>query len=520
MIPILQRIRDSAGTTARKFGTVASVAATDDYTFPNHRRFALPTPEPLTPQLLALGVDECSASRISSALLRVSLLLRRDFETGVQRLLRTQNHSSAVLSTFVTIYKRTIQQWTSYLLDDITPRVLRAQSLHRSLGEPSATEFIERKRPFNASAIPILEQFFEQNAFPSRLEKIELASKCDMDFKQIHIWFQNRRTRLRKEGKEPKRSQNNALLQELEKTVLDTLLPAEPEEHDDSDQSCRKLIRTPIAPSFDIVTPPHAFPSPYPPICSYDPFPEQARRSFELPWLRSALAVQKPRSDVVVDMDELTTAFASLALSTEEPEKCEAPNTLSPLSCTTYLTPCPPAPLPALLRFGHHSFPATLTERRIRSPRADPRFGRTFHPVGSQPSSYRSQRKAKQSVQSPRQCLSSSNSLPLPPAASDHCPDASLAICHPGHRIRYAKATLPPPRASRPRSLRYLIRRLAEVTLTPHCQHLQIFPLVYRWFTIVYQTCCHPILLCPKYGKHSCVRNSQPATHQNLHNEI
>lgn len=38
------------------------------------------------------------------------------------------------------------------------------------------------------SAIPILKRFFSENAFPSGLEKEELAARCNMDRKQIKDW--------------------------------------------------------------------------------------------------------------------------------------------------------------------------------------------------------------------------------------------------------------------------------------------------------------------------------------------
>lgn len=142
MIPVLQRIRQSAHATARKIGPPPSAITEPNSTFKHN--IVLPVPEPLTPRLLALGLSNHAATRISSAMMRVALLLKGDFEKGIHNLLLTREPSSSIPSAFITIYKRTLQQWTSYLLDDVTPRVLRAQALRNN-----ALSTGKAKRPFN-----------------------------------------------------------------------------------------------------------------------------------------------------------------------------------------------------------------------------------------------------------------------------------------------------------------------------------------------------------------------------------
>lgn len=36
--------------------------------------------------------------------------------------------------------------------------------------------------------VPLLEYFFEENPFPSRADKVFLAKKSGMTYKQIHVW--------------------------------------------------------------------------------------------------------------------------------------------------------------------------------------------------------------------------------------------------------------------------------------------------------------------------------------------
>ena len=54
---------------------------------------------------------------------------------------------------------------------------------------PTASSLIDRYQ----SAVPALEQFFERNAFPSRLEKYDLASKFKMSYRQIDVWVRLRK---------------------------------------------------------------------------------------------------------------------------------------------------------------------------------------------------------------------------------------------------------------------------------------------------------------------------------------
>lgn len=171
----------------------------------------LPLPQSLDPQLLSLGVDNQSSARISSVLLDFTRRFRQLCEDDFIR--RRSKIRPDILPSLVTaysaIYTRAIQNWTTYLLQDVIPRVIRAQRLRRSqrrshIGNPNDTQ--HSRRTFNhvraspcplfshttyriiQNAIPSLERFFSQNAFPSRLEKHELASQCEMEYRQIHVW--------------------------------------------------------------------------------------------------------------------------------------------------------------------------------------------------------------------------------------------------------------------------------------------------------------------------------------------
>ncbi|KAH9858017.1 hypothetical protein C2E23DRAFT_159657 [Lenzites betulinus] len=236
MISALRRTRLTAEALMKRAAPHANPPK--ESALPSHCSpdLALPAPDPLKKQLVSLGVNESSAAQISSAFVQSATRLKEICASDYHRrrqsphILTHFNHdtkSSALIpSAYLAIYTRTLDNWASYLIHNITPRVLEAQSKREAEGGSTS-----RKKVFNQSAVPFLEQFFEGNAFPSRLEKFELASKCNMEYRQIHVWFQNRRSRHRKEGKRPRRpSGDSSLLRELEETVVDALLPPGPED--------------------------------------------------------------------------------------------------------------------------------------------------------------------------------------------------------------------------------------------------------------------------------------------------
>ncbi|EIW64297.1 uncharacterized protein TRAVEDRAFT_68139 [Trametes versicolor FP-101664 SS1] len=204
---------------------------------------SFPVPPPLLPKLLRAGVNGAIAERVSAAVAHSIQRLKGVFEIDYNRrliairsdtaLLRGQNTLSFIPATYTAVYRRAVSNWSSYVLNVLAPRVLRVQVASKQITAPVNAP---RRKPFNQEAVPKLERFFEQNAFPSRLEKMELATESNMEYRQIHVWFQNRRSRFKKEGKVlPKSVQRGTLLEELENTVVECLLPACPEAVDDDD---------------------------------------------------------------------------------------------------------------------------------------------------------------------------------------------------------------------------------------------------------------------------------------------
>ncbi|KAI8990440.1 hypothetical protein BD414DRAFT_300860 [Trametes punicea] len=326
---------------------------------------SLPIPKPLTSRFMSLGVDERSAALIASTLARVITSYRNSCEADYRRRRAALQGGPGTPATlpalYIAVYTQAVNDWSRYLLEDIIPRVIQAGK-RRKAGETKSSGVQQARRPFNQNAVPLLERFFASNAFPSRLEKYELALTCSMDYRQIHVWFQNRRSRCRKESRTlEKREASNGPRQILEQTVIDTLLPRESWEEDHQNTvdggttclgGCKQLNRL-LSP----VAPPHAFPSPYPPVCSYDPFPAaEGRRSFHTPWMRTNRTSNPPRPSTSIS--DLASWLAKLSISDNGHEATQQPYTIadSLRVCETsqrvlgFVTPCAPAPHPALIQ--------------------------------------------------------------------------------------------------------------------------------------------------------------------------
>ncbi|KAF9486287.1 hypothetical protein BDN70DRAFT_869763 [Pholiota conissans] len=178
----------------------------------------------------------------------------------------------------------------------------------------------DTKRPtFNFEYIPFLEKYFENNAYPSRPDRVLLARKSLMSERQIEVWFQNHRNRAKKEGIPLKRlspqqsspmellgSQTNFVLQQRKHTPNITYMRGgqhkTPEEiHNLSDESFTVSIHNP-----------HVFPTPYHHNLKYSfahPSQQAGRAKFPPPnWPRKTASMQPPPS---VNMEEFVDMFAS-----------------------------------------------------------------------------------------------------------------------------------------------------------------------------------------------------------------
>ncbi|EED85210.1 predicted protein [Postia placenta Mad-698-R] len=125
---------------------------------------------------------------------------------------------SLLEAAYKATYDRVLASWRDVIIKTLVPRVVEIRRLHAQ-ATPRHPHC-----PFNQNALPILVDFFERNAFPSPSQKSRLASRTGMNYRQIAVWFQNRRHRFRKDGKPLKRDAVFAVLPpEFESVVTEVL---------------------------------------------------------------------------------------------------------------------------------------------------------------------------------------------------------------------------------------------------------------------------------------------------------
>lgn len=90
---------------------------------------------------------------------------------------------------------KSIQQiltWTLYSIKGVTPYLRRRRNVRK-----------RKQRPlFNQQQVQALEQEFTRHRYVSEEKRAELASTLNLTETQVKTWFQNRRTKWRKEARD------------------------------------------------------------------------------------------------------------------------------------------------------------------------------------------------------------------------------------------------------------------------------------------------------------------------------
>ncbi|KAF8560027.1 hypothetical protein OG21DRAFT_1492445 [Imleria badia] len=289
----------------------------------------LPSPRPLSPSLLEAGVShEISAAISKIYQLRAEELRRRIQESvvttcrGLAELPVVALASSSdllirkVVFNFTEFYLRRLEQWKEEIIQDIK---------HAPETPTKAATSISPS--FNHDYVPLLEHFFEENPFPTHADKMFLAKKSNMEYRQIHVWFQNRRNRTKKEGKMLRKKP----IYEGVTKPLDKLYERMRGHMIYSDSQAPKPSKAGLSEgttewqiqiaqnklskdAFVSSSPPHAFPSSYPPTCHDDPFPcKSGPVCFSKPeWRRAPDG--KPRLPLSTSIDDLVERFSHLSV--------------------------------------------------------------------------------------------------------------------------------------------------------------------------------------------------------------
>ncbi|KAH9937292.1 uncharacterized protein B0H18DRAFT_969966 [Fomitopsis serialis] len=335
-------------------------------------------PQPISSDLIALGLRSTVAEKISSAYCRTALRLRSQYELHSRHALQAyaqaepSGHTGVVnlgakfCTVLVTRYLKTLQSWRSEIIGTVASRIRDIREAQQYPEQPI-------KRPFNQTAVPTLEEFFERNPRPTRAEKQALASQTGMEYKQINVWFQNRRSRSKKANPASAvtnsvsdNSNNASLPPDLAASlarILDTYVVAKEDILvDDAHHTSSDSVPT-FGP-FNSERPPHAYPVCYPPLCDYDPFPISGpSRRFLVPWSRCAVTSSRRCHDV--DAGDLLTCLGQLSLHDgmqTSPRLTDKPPEDRPRPSVGFAIVPPTAPLPALLRAPSHSLGRTHAE--------------------------------------------------------------------------------------------------------------------------------------------------------------
>lgn len=324
----------------------------------------LPEAPALIPTLQQYGLSTDTLQKINEAYTKRARELRGIAATAIARastvlspnpLLPRSSSDDKVTAIFTEFYLNSLHKW----IKDMEATV----SSHLSVGSRCKTE--GKSKPFNYGYVPLLERFFDDNPFPSHADKTFLAKKSDMTYKQIHVWFQNRRSRTKREGKTCRK---NCLVQGAP-LPMDRLCARMKRYTSEGGQpSPTTRARTASSAYANVISrantrdmlldgpaPPHAFPTPYPPSCSYDPFPTISWTFSSRHWLRSPSTTIRAAT---IDVDTLVDLFSQLNVKDSRGGPVQTSGFPEPSSGRLAFTTRPlPAPLPSLISKQSRSSP-------------------------------------------------------------------------------------------------------------------------------------------------------------------
>ncbi|KAG5650511.1 hypothetical protein H0H81_011989 [Sphagnurus paluster] len=305
------------------------------------------------------GLSPTATRKLSEACIRAAKHLRDVSATDVSI---PSDAAHAINKDWKAAHAQQTRQWAEDALSYVNHAIAKANS------PDSGKPLKDKRQSFNHEFTPLLEKYFEYNAYPSAADRAVLARKSMMTPRQIEVWFQNHRNRARKEGKPLRKLTEDPLPLEISLKSLERKMPfftipeqerksvKEPviEKEDNSDEEDIVSISSPPydAATTDVLSqagPSHAFPTAYPPRCDYEPFPTKTgQQKFPAPtWYRKPAAPRRP-SKTPINMDEFITDFQA-KLHLRAPLLKKRSKT-GPSWCATRATIPPPAPHPALVR--------------------------------------------------------------------------------------------------------------------------------------------------------------------------
>ncbi|KAI6120600.1 hypothetical protein EDD16DRAFT_1574501 [Pisolithus croceorrhizus] len=301
----------------------------------------VPKPPPLLPRLVEAGAPQHLAQEMHTIYLDHAKRLRTHYLAVISRLRKdlpqlptdsVDTFHDQLVPLLLHMYTKALQGW-----------MREGVGMFRTRRPPA------HKKPFNQlfnhDYVPLLEQFFDQNPFPTHADKAFLARKSSMSYQQIHVWFQNRRSRSRKIGKVLCRKPTPEV---TTSPVCADSCVTKPDETIVY-ESCRDESK-----KFDPRGQPFT-------CCSAGRLscPTQAEVKFDPSWWPHRPSSAKPRR-FSFDMDALVEQFSQMSVrdrTSGRGKKCQD-GLRYPLAATSSFTVLPPlAPHPALIRRRDVSLP-------------------------------------------------------------------------------------------------------------------------------------------------------------------
>nr|AIN76768.1 HD2 mating type protein [Volvariella volvacea] len=174
--------------------------------------FTIPPVPDISQRLYVGGISEPLATSLCQVFEAHASQLQQHLKKSILQLSQQLPQSERrchTLNEFVRVqtasFEEKLEKWIVQIID---------------LGKKKMTNASANRRQvlFNHDYVPMLEKYFEHNAYPSACDRLTLAKKSGMTPRQIEVWFQNHRNRAKKEGRQLRRLNPSGI-------VLSSLVP-------------------------------------------------------------------------------------------------------------------------------------------------------------------------------------------------------------------------------------------------------------------------------------------------------
>ncbi|KJA25889.1 hypothetical protein HYPSUDRAFT_388785 [Hypholoma sublateritium FD-334 SS-4] len=333
----------------------------------------------LSPQAL-ININQ----KYRHSLHQLQQLHRQKYEEACTNLCKVPQASNALpLPLFMERLRKVYESTYAHRLSAMKDEVIALCAKFVSNSEP-------KKVPFNAEFTPLLEKYFERNAYPSAPDRQVLAQKTTMTPRQIEVWFQNHRKRAKENGRtinrmQPNNSHNFSVSSEKQafSTSATAKLDDQPEliitsnqEYIPGNGEINSFTNEIAVASYasDHATKSRIFPSPFSPSTAIYHFQSDTTFTFPHPtWPRTPSYQSTTRSNI--NMDTFISTFAAKLNIRDGASKSKRKSSFRSQTqtpwffATTTIAPCAPHPA-----FILTSRPPTSPKQATKAPFSDTSF--------------------------------------------------------------------------------------------------------------------------------------------------